>query len=682
MKTVTIVSKGNITSRVFRDQLSDLLGKQALIRNYSCEGILPDVIDGDVTLISSLPVLEEVKSRIRDMRNVVISRRSLNYHEVYKLFSIPAGEDVLFVNDMHSSTHEAITMLRMLGIDHITFHPYYPGCADYPELPVAVTPGEWHLVPDCVRETVDIKTRVLDITTITDIVTRLGLIDTYGDMLSAHHVRDIISLMKDNAQIMLRGTHVQSQLQAIINTVHDGIVASDERGRVSVFNPVAADILDIDPAAVLDREMDGAEDLRFLIRGKNHGASRGESEFLHRVNDRHVIVTATDIHYASGETGSVYIMKDVSEIRRLEESARRKLKEANSLARYTFDDFIGMGDSLAACVDTAKRMAQSESTILLEGESGTGKELMAQSIHNASPRRLGPFIAVNFAAMTEGLLESELFGYEPGAFTGALKAGQTGLFEAAHKGTIFLDEIGDAPLPFQVKLLRVLQERQIKKVGSSRTIPIDVRVIAATNKNLRELIAHGQFRQDLYYRLNVLPLRLPPLRERREDIKHLAEHAYRRLTGKEPGDFFSRVLPVLRAYLWPGNIRELNNLVEYLIHTSPDASPHVAALPPDILENAAAGAGEDGVPGGTAGSTDCSLPDAHRVLAVIRAACDERRTVGRRSLARVTGLPESRIRIALAELVREGTIHVGKGRQGITVGPQQEREHAGERSAQ
>ena len=215
------------------------------------------------------------------------------------------------------------------------------------------------------------------------------------------------------------------------------------------------------------------------------------------------------LYAKNADRGRLYVLKDVSEIHRLEESVRRRLYEEQNIARYNFADIIGNSPALKKILSLAKKMAKTDATIFIQGESGTGKELLAQSIHNASSRRKGPFVAINFAALSETLLESELFGYEEGAFTGAKRGGSAGLFEIAHKGTLFLDEIGDAPLPFQVKLLRVLQEKQVRRVGGLKVIPIDVRIIVATNHNLKEDIKLKLFREDLYYRLNVFTFKNP-----------------------------------------------------------------------------------------------------------------------------------------------------------------------------
>jgi transcriptional regulator with PAS, ATPase and Fis domain len=219
---------------------------------------------------------------------------------------------------------------------------------------------------------------------------------------------------------------------------------------------------------------------------------------------------------------------------------------------------------MSKVIEIAKHLAQRDTTILITGESGTGKELMAQSIHNASARSDYPFIAINCAALTDSLLESELFGYEEGAFTGARKGGKRGIFELADDGTIFLDEIGDAPPQIQKELLRVLQEKEIMRVSGTKVIPINVRVIAATNKNLHKLVEQGIFRNDLYYRLNVLSLHIPPLRERTDDIKMLLHYFINRHGATNISAIDEELIRYLISYSWPGNIRELDNIAEYI----------------------------------------------------------------------------------------------------------------------
>ncbi|WP_019119699.1 sigma-54 interaction domain-containing protein [Brevibacillus massiliensis] len=264
--------------------------------------------------------------------------------------------------------------------------------------------------------------------------------------------------------------------------------------------------------------------------------------------------------------------------------------------RYTFHDIRGSSEVLTSLLAEAEKVAKSDSTILVRGESGTGKEVLAQAIHHASLRSDGPFLALNCAAIPESLLESELFGYEEGAFTGAKKGGKMGRFELARGGTLFLDEVGDMPLHLQAKLLRVLQERRIERVGGSGSIPIDVRVIAATHKDLEAMIARQKFREDLYYRLNVIPLVMPPLRERKADLYDLIHYFMKKFSvrlDKEIKRFSSQALQCLYDYHWPGNVRELENVAEYIMNLEIGELVTVTSLPAYMRNAPARGAEPD-----------------------------------------------------------------------------------------
>jgi sigma-54 dependent transcriptional regulator, acetoin dehydrogenase operon transcriptional activator AcoR len=260
-------------------------------------------------------------------------------------------------------------------------------------------------------------------------------------------------------------------------------------------------------------------------------------------------------------------------------------KHKKYATRYSFADIRGSSEVMTALKVQAEKVAKSNSTILIRGESGTGKEVLAQAIHRASNRQKGPFIAINCAAIPESLLESELFGYDEGSFTGAKKGGKLGRFELAKGGTLFLDEIGDMPLFLQAKLLRVLQERRVERVGGSESIPIDVRVIAATHKDLETMIANQRFREDLYFRLNVIPLTIPPLRERVEDLYELIQYFmkhYGERLGKETKRVSSQALTRLYQYHWPGNVRELENVIEYIVNLEIGDLVTISSLPSSL----------------------------------------------------------------------------------------------------
>lgn len=275
------------------------------------------------------------------------------------------------------------------------------------------------------------------------------------------------------------------------------------------------------------------------------------------------------------------VMKLKEESKTMELKATVK-KLSNNSCDLSFDYIIGGSREIKAVKEQAEKFAQGNANILIQGESGTGKEIFARAIHTASRSAKGPFIAINCAALPENLIESELFGYEEGAFTGALKGGKIGKFELADGGTLFLDEIGEFPIHLQAKLLRTLQERKIQRVGGNVEIPVSVRIIAATNRDLEALSRSGQFREDLYYRLSVIPLQLPALRERRSDIEELAEYflrIYAKALHKDIFGFEKDAMNILYNYSWPGNIRELQNAVEYAVNISADPYISPADLP-------------------------------------------------------------------------------------------------------
>lgn len=290
--------------------------------------------------------------------------------------------------------------------------------------------------------------------------------------------------------------------------------------------------------------------------------------------------------------GAVIISRDTAQIARMSHDMnhykavanelRQELEAKNSLP-LPFRSIIGSASSFMKVLRTAAQVAPFNTTVCISGESGTGKEVIAQAIHFSSSRSGGPLIKVNCSAIPENLIESELFGYERGAFTGAKTSGNMGKFELANRGTLFLDEIGEMPLSMQAKLLRALQEREITRVGGSRPVSLDFRLITATNRDLEDMVANGAFRKDLYYRINVIPLHLPPLRERRNDIAILANHFLKEIRG-EAVSFASEVLNLFCRYPWPGNIRELKNCIERIAVLSRDDIIGTEFLPKQILE--------------------------------------------------------------------------------------------------
>ena len=354
-----------------------------------------------------------------------------------------------------------------------------------------------------------------------------------------------------------------ARIKVVLDSVVQGIIATDELGCVTIYNPAAERIFGIPNEQVLGRKVQDV-----IPNTKMHKVlESGEVQMaeLQEVNGGIIATSRIPIMIGSKRVGVVSTFEDVTKIQYLEQQIRKQMHAKGFVAKYTFKDILTISSTMIELKEMAALYASTDSSVLIQGESGTGKELFSQSIHCNSKRSSGPFVAVNCAAIPEHLLESELFGYEGGAFTGAKKEGKQGLFELAHKGTIFLDEIGEIPKALQARLLRVLQEKEIMRVGGDKIMPIDIRIISATNKNLEKKIEQGEFREDLYYRLNVFNLKIPPLRERKEDIIVLAMSFLDMFIAKLDHNKIAQDLkPLLMAYDWPGNIRELYNIMERL----------------------------------------------------------------------------------------------------------------------
>lgn len=399
----------------------------------------------------------------------------------------------------------------------------------------------------------------------------------------------------DTALEVAHATHGEAlrrqRLDNLLQHLRDGVVALDAQGRVEAINARLADALGLDATAAVGRALlDLTPELRTL--------RDDEGDTLATVRGVRYVVHRGPLAASGSAAGSVLTFQESRAVERLDRTLRSQQRAQQFTARYRLDDVIGAAAPMARVRELARRYAKSDATVLILGESGTGKEMIAQSLHALSVRRKFPFVAVNCGAFPEALLESELFGYEEGAFTGARRGGKAGLFEAAHRGTLFLDEIAEMPQSLQSRLLRVLQEREVVRLGSTEPIRIDVRVVAATHCPLRAAVEAGTFRADLYYRLNILNIGLPPLRERPTDIPALAADLLARAAKREArlaehvrdAHDAARLLAdthaILMRYGWPGNVRELQNVIERIaveLADAPESGAPVAALNPAAL---------------------------------------------------------------------------------------------------
>ncbi|KRF60618.1 transcriptional regulator [Bacillus sp. Soil768D1] len=388
-----------------------------------------------------------------------------------------------------------------------------------------------------------------------------------------------VAEMETTSQLRL----TKNQLNTIVESIQDGILAIDEFGMITHCNRTAEMLLNDNKQQIigkpLEKILSGSPMLTVLNTGK--GYSEKEEIYQTSVQHFHFIVTATPIFNQNKVCGAVASFRKMSDVRKLAYSL------TSGELDLSFSEVKGESNIIQGLKQQALKVSNSNSSIIITGESGTGKGVFAMAIHNASTRASGPFISVNCGSIPETLLESELFGYVKGAFTGANKEGKIGKFEMADGGTIFLDEIGDLPLHLQVKLLHVLQHKKVERVGSGSLIPVDIKVIAATNQNLERMVHEGEFRADLYFRLNVIPLCLPPLRDRQTDIPILMEHFLSKHTislNKEIHGFESKVIGIFQNYQWPGNVRELENAVEYAVNMEQTNCIAVHSLPLRMLE--------------------------------------------------------------------------------------------------
>ncbi|WP_018132821.1 sigma 54-interacting transcriptional regulator [Effusibacillus pohliae] len=399
------------------------------------------------------------------------------------------------------------------------------------------------------------------------ITNRVPVTDDAGKLIGAVAVFRDVTEVQELVEEVTNLKEIQSLLSAIIHSTQDAISVVDEKGHGLLINPAYTRLTGLTEKDVLGKPatVDIAEGESMHMHVLQTGQPVRGVQMKVGPNRKEVLVNVAPVLVEGNLRGSVAVIQDISEIKKLSD----ELDEAKQLirkleAKYTFEDIIGTSPEMQMAIEQAKIAAQTPATVLLRGESGTGKELFAHAIHSASVRRYNQFIRVNCAAISETLLESELFGYVEGAFTGAARGGKKGLFEEASGGTIFLDEIGELSVSTQAKILRVLQEKEILRVGSSKPIAVDVRVIAATHVDLEQAIRSGRFREDLYYRLNVLPIVIPPLRERKTDLLPLCHKLIRKFNqeyGRNVERISDAAFAKMLAYDWPGNVRELENVL-------------------------------------------------------------------------------------------------------------------------
>lgn len=520
------------------------------------------------------------------------------------------------------------------------------------------------LCPEDVNKKIDIGMRNICLSTYIQILLYFGIDSEYIDMFAQNYMQKQLECYKYLYKELGRLKTQMMNIEKTFNELDHGVIFVDKNYKISFLNKAMARIIGIKRSNLLDESFEKIyhyfpklsyssiyKDKKIRIKGKAYIGS-----FLPFTEE--------------SEGGFILTLRDAYEGNCKESSKEHTIVQKGFTANWTFEDIIGDSDLIKDLIYKAKLISRTNSTVLLMGESGTGKELFAHAIHNESPRKYAPFIAINFAALPESLVESELFGYEEGSFTGARKGGRVGLFELANGGTIFLDEIGDASLHTQKRLLRVLENKEIMRLGATGKTQLDVRIIAATNRDLLKLIEKNLFRKDLYFRLRVCPLTIPPLRERKSDIPQFIQAFMDKYNLHK--NLSDEVKETLINYSWPGNVRELENTIEYIANMSEDIYIEIKDLPENIRKNSSIGKIERLEK--PLKELDCLFHkrDLYFLLKTLSAYKANSVSIGRKKLASIAqkqGVPltENKIRTRLEHLANHGLVMIGKTKQGTLI---------------
>lgn len=557
-RELAIVTLKKDAGEIYANQINYFLGDSIKINLYSFEEGGFTFFEEKLILLSVNLKYEEILKMCNSDAQIIIPNLTFEKSSFEKICKINKNETVFVYNLSKSMALETIAIIYRLGVDIPNLIPCYPEMKKISESSIVLTPGEKLNIEAKNCKIIDLEYRIIDLSSIADIAMKLNLESLIQEDLVKKFMDKIVPISYITEKLLVTQTKLENQFDFLLSAIDDGIIGVSNEGIVQFYSHVAREILSIN-----GNEMIGKYIGEYVKSLDFDQIIKKEVPYFQKLIKVNNIDINMEVKYTHISVFNGFIIK-VSKFHQAEKKQaklRAQLMSSGNVSKYNFDDIIGCSDSIKNTKKIAYKMAQSDSSILIIGESGTGKELFAQSIHSASRRSQGPFVAVNCSTFQEGLLQSELFGYDEGAFTGARKGGKIGLFELANKGTIFLDEIGEMDLNSQATLLRVIQEKQIRRVGSDKIIDVDIRIIAATNRDLKKLVCENKFRKDLFYRLNVLPLKIAPLRNRNEDVFLIFESFKKNLDVKF--SLSNELVEVFKTYSWEGNIRELRNLVEY-----------------------------------------------------------------------------------------------------------------------
>ena len=678
MKTIAIVANKRSFAQHIRENLSAYFDGYASLRVYTTREVEEKTgFEEDAVVLSSWTLFGKVREKITPQNILEAVSFTLSCSNLEKMRQIKGLKRALLINWDYRLCMQVISQLYQAGFEDVDFVPYYGDEASRDKsISVAITPNEAHLAPPDVT-LYDIGERAVEPGFVLRLANKLGLEGIFDSPAAERARKEVVLPQWGLDDLLLENHSAKNNIRAILAYIEDGILLCDARWECHIGNEKVKELLRVD-------EVRGLNLADFLPGKELKGPFTGKKTLIVSVGRKNLVFTVIPVFSEKGRDGYLVVIKNFEEAEEQQHQLRNKVIGAKHEARYTFQDIKGESKAIRSVITLAKRIAKSNSSVVIFGESGTGKEMLAQSIHNESSRRDYNFVALNCAAIPESLMESELFGYEYGAFTGARKEGKIGYFELAHRGTLFFDEVEEMPLSLQGKLLRVIEERKIVRIGSSKLIDVDVRIIAATNQNLKQLVEEGKFRKDLYYRPNVFPIKLPDLNQRGRDVLLLFREFQRDMGARWTYD--RNVEQRLLEHQWNGNIRELRNTVEYLDNLEKDVVT-LEDLPEDLLTPSPPGRKEPGEPSVSQGMGREEGPWADEefrefilregthlalhghVLQVLERYETQRRAVGRNQIRidlerEGCWYTESEIRSSLHKLAEYGYVRTLRGRGG------------------
>lgn len=555
---LSIITRFSWSCDFLQKQLNFLFGD---LFNITCHSpnttpVIP-IFNADLILLHEPSALVEMQKYIKSDCPLILMRRTITSEALEKIKKLPSGITAAVINATDYMAHETMTNIYQLGIKNITLIPWAPDShRKFPNVDIVISHRVYDFLPNIQTEITLLGSRVITADVIVDVISYFNVDSQTTDQIFNRYMSIVPSFQKGVHSLHENNKFLSAQWNLLYDKINICVAVITSNNLINSYNTHFAKLIEPfnKPLITLEDLINLRPQLSLL-----KSTEEIEEEVIEIIGQKYILnVNYLDI--SNHLLGKIVRLEPYNQVVQTHQNIHQKIIGDGHIAKYKFEDIIGKDDNITFSKKLGRKFAHSDFPVLIFGESGTGKELISSAIHNESSRKDSPFVAVNCAGIPDALLESEFFGYEGSAFTGAKKSGSIGLFEKAHKGTLFLDEISELPYPLQGKLLRAIQEQEIRKVGSTQTISVDVRIIAATNKNLESLISAGQFRSDLFYRLNVFSLSLPPLRKRDKDIKLLCDY-FISAKGHQATELF---YSFTEKYNWPGNIRELKNVIEYM----------------------------------------------------------------------------------------------------------------------